>query len=119
MTARTGRQTPTSSVIIPYKQTKGQEAIDLYNSGKNKAQEWQELMMYDIMAVDDDGLWVHQKFGYEIPRRNGKGEIAEMRELWGLINGQKGLHTAHRVNTSSSAAKRLASQLDSMGSAEI
>lgn len=119
MTARTGRQTPTSSVIIPYKQTKGQEAIDLYNSGKNKAQEWQELMMYDIMAVDDDGLWVHQKFGYEIPRRNGKGEIAEMRELWGLINGQKGLHTAHRVNTSSSAAKRLASQLDSMGFAEI
>ena len=80
MTARTGRQTPTSSVIIPYKQTKGQEAIDLYNSGKNKAQEWQELMMYDIMAVDDDGLWVHQKFGYEIPRRNGKGEIAGMRE---------------------------------------
>lgn len=119
MTARKGRQTPTTSVIIPYKSSKGQEAIDLYNSGKNKAQEWQELMMYDIMAVDDDGLWVHQKFGYEIPRRNGKGEIAEMRELWGMINGQKGLHTAHRVNTSSSAAKRLASQLDAMGFTEI
>ena len=29
---RKGRQTPTQSVVLPYLKTKGQEAIDLYNS---------------------------------------------------------------------------------------
>ena len=36
--------------------------------------EWQEIQMMDIMAVDDDGQWVHIKYGYSIPRRNGKSE---------------------------------------------
>lgn len=53
---RLGRQTPTRSVSLPYTDTLGQQAIDLYNSTGRTAQEWQELLMYDILAVNEDGL---------------------------------------------------------------
>lgn len=120
---RLGRQTPTKSIVLPYTETNGQEAIDAYNaawdSSGRKAQEWQELMMYDILAVNKDGLWVHTKFGWEIPRRNGKNEIVTIRELWGLKHGEKILHTAHRTTTSTAASRRLAALLDAAGYVEV
>lgn len=109
---RKGCQNPTQSVVLPYKETKGQEAIDIYNSSGRTAQEWQELMLYDILAVNEDGLWVHTKCGYSVPRRNGKNEVVVMREMWGLKNGERILHTAHRTTTSHAAWERLCSQLD-------
>lgn len=116
---RKGRQTPTQSVVLPYFETKGKDAIDSYNKSGRTAQEWQELLLSDILAVNDDGLWTHTKFGYSIPRRNGKNEIAAIRELYGLEHGEKILHTAHRTTTSSSAAKRLANILNGKGYKEI
>ncbi len=110
--ARKGCQTPTQSVVLPYTVTKGNEAIAIYNSTGRTAQEWQELMMYDILAINDDGLWVHTKFGYSIPRRNGKNEVVTMRELWGVRNGERILHTAHRTTTSHAAWERLCNLLD-------
>ena len=116
---RKGRQTPTKSVVLPYTETCGQEAVELYNSSGRTALEWQEIQMYDIMAVNDDGLWVHTKYGYSVPRRNGKNEIIVMRELYGLCHGERILHTAHRTTTSASAARRLASILDAAGYVEV
>lgn len=116
---RIGRQTPTQSVVLPYYETRGQEAIDFYNSSGRTAQEWQELLVSDILATNDEGLWVHTKFGYSVPRRNGKNEIVAIREVYGLIKGERVLHTAHRTITSSSASKRLASILSGMGYVEI
>ena len=116
---RKGRQTPTQSVVLPYFATKGQEAVDLYNESGRTAQEWQELLLSDILAVNDEGLWVHTKFGYSVPRRNGKNEIVAIREVFGLVNGEKILHTAHRTTTSSSASRRLASILNGIGYTEI
>ena len=117
--SRKGHQTPTQSVILPYFETKGMDAIESYNKSDRIAQEWQELLLSDILAVNDDGFWVHTKFGYEIPRRNGKNEIAAIRELYGLENGEKMLHTAHRTTTSSSASKRLAAILNEKGYTEV
>ena len=102
-----GRQTPTTSVVLPYTDTKGPEAISLYNATERTAIEWQEALCYDIMAVNEDGLWVHQIFGYSIPRRNGKSENVLMRCLWGLKNGERILYTAHRATTSHSVWERL------------
>lgn len=116
---RKGRQTPTQSVVLPYYVTKGQEAIDYYNSSERTAQEWQELLLSDILAVNEEGLWVHTKFGYSVPRRNGKNEIVAIREVYGLINGERILHTAHRTTTSSAASKRLTAILNGMGYVEI
>ena len=113
---RLGRQTPTTSVILPYTKTYGAEAVSLYNKTGRTAQEWQELLLYDILAVEEDtGLYVHSKFGYAVPRRNGKNEVVSMRELWGLLKGEKILHTAHRVTTSHSAFERLLTLLNAAG----
>lgn len=116
---RKGRQTPTQSVVLPYTESCGQEAIDLYNSTNRTAQQWQELLLYDILAVGEDGLWVHTKFGYSVSRRNGKNEVVAIRELYGLENGEHILHTAHRTTTSAAAARRLAALLDAAGYTEV
>ena len=104
---RVGRQSPTVSVILPYRDTKGPEAIELYDKSENDMLEWQTALTYDIMAVDDDGLWVHQKFGYSVPRRNGKSEMALARCIWGLKHGERILYTAHRASTAHSIWERL------------
>lgn len=107
MDTRIGRQSPTVSVILPYSDTKGPEAVELYNGTERTAQEWQEALLYDIMAVNEQGLWIHQKFGYSIPRRNGKSEDVLMRCLWGLDHGERILYTAHRATTSHAVWERL------------
>ena len=104
---RKGRQIPTNEVILPYVNSHGKEAIDLYEKSGRSAQEWQQLLINDILAYNDDGLWIHTKFGYSVPRRNGKNEVVAIREIYGLFNGEAMLHTAHRTATSSSAFKRL------------
>lgn len=104
---KVGRQSPTVSVILPYENSKGQEAVDLYDLTEKSALEWQTALCYDIMAVNEDGFWVHQKFGYSVPRRNGKSENILMRCLWGLKNGERILYTAHRASTSHSVWERL------------
>lgn len=115
MEARIGRQTPTTSVVLPYEETLGEEAIKLYESSKRTAQEWQKLLVYDIMARNEEKLWTHSKFGYSVPRRNGKNEVVAIREMWGLKNGEHILHTAHRSTTSRSAWERLKTLLDDAG----
>ena len=116
---RVGRQTPTKSVTLPYEQTHGQAAIDLYNSTGRTAQPWQELLMYDILAVNEEGLWVHTKTGYAVPRRNGKNEVVVIREMYGLETGERILHTAHRTTTSAAASRRLAALLSAAGYTEV
>lgn len=113
---RKGRQTPTQSFILAYTQSHGSEAIKLYNSTGRTAQEWQELLLYDILSVNKDELWTHTKFGYSVPRRNGKNEIVAMRELYGLVKlGEHILHTAHRTTTTHSAWERLLDLLTKAG----
>ena len=107
MDTRKGRESPTVSVILPYTETRGEEAVKLYNHTERESMPWQEALLYDIMAIDDEGLWVHQKFGYSISRRNGKSEDILMRCLYGLKSGEKILYTAHRTTTSHSVWERL------------
>lgn len=118
-TKRRGRQTPTIGVTLPYTSTRGREAIELYNSCGRTAQEWQENLIYDMMAVDGDGIWVHSRYGYSLPRQNGKNEVVAMREVWGLINGERILHTAHRTATSKAAWDRAVAILEGMGTHEV
>ena len=113
-----GRQTPTQSYILPYSKSKGKEAIALYEKTGRKAQKWQVEQIRNILAVGKDGLFVHTKYGYSVPRRNGKNEIVAIRELWGLVNGESILHTAHRTTTSHAAWERLCALLASAGYVE-
>lgn len=112
---RIGNQIPTTSVVLPYSESFGDEAVQLYNMSGNVCQEWQALMLSDIMAVNEEGLWIHTKFGYSVPRRNGKTEIITQRELWGLFNGEHILHTAHLTDTAHIAWERLKNRLEEIG----
>lgn len=105
---RLGRQTPTRSVVLRCRQSRGSEAVELYESTGRKARPWQKSLVRDIMAVSGKKeQWKHTRFGYSVPRQNGKNEVVAIRELWGLKNGEKMLHTAHRTTTSHAAWERL------------
>lgn len=104
---RYGEQSPTVSVIQNYTLTRGPEAVEIYSSTDRQMYPWQSALVYDVMAIDDEGLWLHQKFGFAVSRRNGKTEIAVARCLWGLRHGEKILYTAHRTSTAHSIWERL------------
>lgn len=72
-------------------------------------------MLEDIMAVNDDGTFRHMKFGWSIPRRNGKSEILIMRAIWGVTHGRRVLYTAHRTTTSSNAWSKCCDRLSEAG----
>ena len=110
-----GNQHPTQSVILPFTKSVYQTAIENYEKSGRTAQEWQVELAKDLFAVNDDGLWVHTKFGYSIPRRNGKTELIVIREIQGLLNGEQVLHTAHRTTTSHSSWERVLKLLDNAG----
>lgn len=112
---RLGKQTPTICIRLPYTDSLGTEAVDIYNKSGRTAQDWQALMVEDIMAVGDDGLWVHMKAGWAIPRRNGKSEILIMRVLWDLTHERRALYTAHRETTSASAWEKTVRLLSKIG----
>lgn len=112
---RFGNQHPTQSVILPYDKSLYQEAIEYYEKTGRKCYEWQRDLLKSVMAVDDDGLWVHQKFGFSISRRNGKTEIVYDVELWALENGLNVLHTAHRISTSHSSFEKMKKYLEDSG----
>lgn len=117
MTAQTklGNQNPTQSVILPYSNSKYLEAVEIYEKSGLKCYEWQLNLLEPMMAVEDDGLWTHQKFGFSIPRRNGKTEIVYMAEMWGLEEGLNILHTAHRISTSHSSFEKVKKYLEMSG----
>lgn len=115
MEKRTGRQEPTVSFVLPYTETRGTKAVKLYELTGKTALEWQKGIVYDLLAVNSDGQWVHTRCGYAVPRQNGKGEILLMRELFGLVTGERIIHTAHRVTTSHAAFERLEKALKSLG----
>lgn len=113
--ARIGRQTPTTSVILPYQKSAGEEAIEIYEETGRTAQEWQRLQAEDILALTPDGLWTHAKYGFSVPRRNGKSEIMLIRALYGLRNGERILYTAHRTTTSHAMWEKLCAMLEKAG----
>ena len=118
MAARTGRQTPVCAVVLPYTNSHGTEAVELYDKSGRTAMDWQKLLLEDIMAVNDEGLWVHMKFGWSIPRRNGKSEVLIMRIVYAVTHGEKALYTAHRTTTSHNAWEKVVSILGKAGFVE-
>ncbi|WP_394271621.1 DEAD/DEAH box helicase family protein [Anaerococcus nagyae] len=115
MTDRKGNQYPTQSVILPGADSLYEDAIELYEKTGRKAQGWQKSLLKAIMSTNKDGLWTHSKFGWAISRRNGKSEIALMRALWGLFNGEHVVYTAHRTQTSHRTWEKVGNFLDNIG----
>lgn len=115
MTKRIGEQTPTKSKILPFEKTLADGAIELYEKSGRESYDWQGNLLNAILAVNDENLWVHMKFGFSVPRQNGKNEVVAMREFQGLKNGERILHTAHRTTTSGTAFNRLLAIMEEAG----
>src|SRR5699024_9203915 len=112
---RIGRKEPTRSLILPYDKSLGDKAIQTYEKSNRTAFDWQRFLVDSIMAKNDEGLWTHMEFGYAVLLQNGKNEVIAMRELWGLENDEKILHTAHRTTTSAAAFNRVLTVLEESG----
>ena len=112
-----GNQIPTQAVLLPFvkKRSLAKEAIEIYEKTGLSCYTWQKKLLEPVMALDKKGLWIHQKFGYSIPRRNGKSEILYIVELWALHKGLNILHTAHRISTSHSSFEKMKKYLEKMG----
>lgn len=68
----------------------------------------QRLAVEVMMAESSSGRWAARTTGREMPRQNGKGDELEVVEFWGLTQrGEAILHTAHELNTVSSAHQRM------------
>ena len=119
MSKRLGRQEPTVWATLPYKNTKGKEAVKAYELSGQKVMKWQKLQIEAILAVDKEGKYIHRRYGISISRRNGKTELFLMRELHALKHGERVLHTAHLSTTSSDASQRLAEVLTRIGYEEV
>lgn len=115
MAARLGRQTPTRSFVLDYDRSLYMQAIEAYEKSGNTAMKWQKNLLKDMMAVRSDGLWVHTKCGYTLPRRSGKTECVYMREMWGLEHGEQIAHTAHKISTAHSSFEKLKRYLKKAG----
>lgn len=115
MEKRIGNQEPTVHISLPYSGSDGADAVDLYELTGRTALKWQRNVISDILAKNEDGLWVHNRYGYAVPRQNGKGEILAIRELYALAAGERVMHTAHLVATAHAAFERLQVLLDKLG----
>lgn len=116
---RYGADVPTVWITLPYEHTRGSEAVAAYAETGKTALTWQERQINAILATDENGQYIHRRYGMAVPRRNGKNEVVVMREIYALQHGEKVLHTAHLTTTSSDAAARLGAELDAMGYIEV
>lgn len=112
-----GCQVPSKSVFLvsEEKTTEYEEAVEIYQRSGRTVLEWQIELLKHIMSKNKDGLYTYTKFGYSVPRRNGKSEVLGLRELQGLVKGEKILHTAHRTSTSHNAWVTLTRMLNDAG----
>lgn len=72
-------------------------AIELWEHYSGKTLDpSQRLTVQVMMAQRTDGVWAAQTTGREMARQNGKGDEAEVVELWGLVQRAEAiLHTIH------------------------
>ena len=72
----------------------------------------QRLAVELMMAESASGRWAARTTGREMSRQNGKGDEIEVVEFWGLTQREEAiLHTAHELNTVSSAHQRMVALL--------
>ena len=105
-----GSQEPRLRIAEEYEFSYGGDAGELAGAYGLTPDPWQQTVLDDWLAVDEDGKYVHDTCGLSVPRQNGKNGVLEVRELYGMtVEGERILHTAHEVKTARKAFLRLLS----------
>jgi len=103
-----GRQTPTYSWCGSYRRTEGGFAAEMANVYGMPPHPWQQLVLKDWLALDDNGKLLNSMCVLAVPRQNGKTGVSDPRETWGLVRrGEWILHTAQEYQTAQKAFDRL------------
>lgn len=106
--SRVGNQNPTFRASADYKRTEGGYASEISESYSLKPHPWQELVLNDWLAVDENDKLIHSFCVLEVPRQNGKTGVSDPRETWGLLKRKESiLHTAQEYQTAKKAFDRL------------
>ena len=107
-----GRQEPSVRVSPKYKQTDGNDACRILESGKIRLDQWQSLILCDWMAMNK-GKWVSQTCGLSVPRQNGKTGLVQARAEAGmLMYNEQVIYTAHLQKTATETFEEMAAFFD-------
>lgn len=105
---RVGNQNPTFRRVAEYEKTEGGYASELSAHYALTPHPWQNLVLDDWLAIDNNGKLIHSFCVLEVPRQNGKTGVSDLRETWGLVKrGEQILHTAQEFQTAKKAFDRL------------
>lgn len=105
---RFGSQEPTYRWSTEYQKTEGIYASKLAEAYGLPPHEWQQNVLNDWLAVDDEGKLINNYCILEVPRQNGKTGVSDPRETWGLVKrAEQILHTAQEYQTAKKAFDRL------------
>lgn len=90
------------------------ETIELAEAYGSPLDESQQITLKAGMGTRADGTWAAASMGDAESRQNGKGDVIQWRELFGLTQLHEPIiHTAHEVPTAVQAFLRLVSVLES------
>lgn len=102
-----GSQEPRFCIEPERQETDGADAAELIAAYGQALEPWQRLVL-DCWLGRADGKYSTTTAGISVPRQNGKNQIIEGREFFGMvISGERILHTAHQVKTSKKSFRRL------------
>lgn len=105
---RRGNQSPTYSYCESYTRTEGAFAVAMANAYGLAPYPWQQTVLNDWLALDDNGRLLNSLCVLAVQRQNGKTGVCDPRETWGLIHrGEAILHTAQEYQTAKKAFDRL------------
>lgn len=109
MTVSYGNQSPTYRWASDWHTSAGVEAVQFSTANGLIPDVWQQNVLLDALAEDDDGRWINNEACVIVGRQNGKGTIIEARQLAGVfLFGEKLLiHSAHQQKTSNDAFNRM------------
>lgn len=103
-----GNQLPNYSWCASYTRSEGAFAVAMANNYGLAPHPWQQLILNDWLALDDDGRLLNSLCVLPVPRQNGKTGVCDPRETWGLVKrGEAILHTAQEYQTAKKAFDRL------------
>lgn len=97
-----GRVEPTQQWLPPDARPNDQAetALDLASIAGLDLYPWQQDVLRNAMMRSASGRWAASEVAVVVPRQNGKGSILEVRQVWGLFNGERlQLHSAHEFKT--------------------
>lgn len=103
-----GSQEPRYRIEPERSGTDGTDAAELIAAYGQALEPWQKLVLDCWLGTDKDGKYTTTSAGISVPRQNGKNQIIEGREFFGMvISGERILHTANQVKTSKKSFRRL------------